>query len=487
MTRVERLRSRVADRLEARGSYRRWVLITALVGMFSTTFPVTILTVSLGDIAREFGSSEALMTWVISAPMLASAVALPVLGKMGDLYGQRRVFLTGFALATVVAALTAAAWGPLALIGLRTLTQIIGAATQPTAMALIMAAFPSEDRVKAMGWWSLVGAGAPAVGLVVGGPLVEAVGWRPVFIIQACLAVLPVVAATLVLRETGGAREQGARFDLRGSLALAVAAGTLMFGLSQSAEWGWTNPAVLVPVAVAPLAAVAFVAVERRVAYPLLPLEFLRRRNFTAPIVSNLFAGSAYMGGFVLGPLLMRFVFEWSLSSVALLMLTRPLTYSLSSPLGGQLGARIGERRAAVGGTVLLAVSMVVFSVGSFATTVWLIGGALFLQGIANGIARPSLTATIANSVDEANLGIASATQRMLRQIGAALGISVLTAIYGGTNTPAAFGRTYIAAAVLATVAVAAATLVRSADRGAAAAAPEEEPAEAHAASRSPA
>src|SRR5919106_6878353 len=101
------LRARVLERLETKGRYRRYVLWVALTGMFATTFPVTILVVSLGDIAVDLGTSETVLAWVISAPMLASAVALPILGKMGDLYGQRRVFILGFAGATVAAVLTA--------------------------------------------------------------------------------------------------------------------------------------------------------------------------------------------------------------------------------------------------------------------------------------------------------------------------------------------------------------------------------------------
>ena len=96
-------RLRLIDRLESRGTYRRWVLVTALTGMFATSFPITILTVSLGDIADDFGTSDTMLTWVISGPFLASAVALPVFGKLGDLRGQRLVFLSGFIAATAVA------------------------------------------------------------------------------------------------------------------------------------------------------------------------------------------------------------------------------------------------------------------------------------------------------------------------------------------------------------------------------------------------
>lgn len=459
MNAVDGVRDRVVARLKERGTYRRWVLITALVGMFATSFPVTILTVSLGVIADDFGVSEARITWVIAAPLLASAVALPILGKMGDLYGQRRVFLAGFALATLTAGLTAFAWSAFALIALRTLTQVIGAATQPTAMALIMRAYPPEDRVKVLGWWSLVGAGAPSIGLVVGGVLVDAVGWRAVFAVQAVLAVVPVVVAMLVLEEVRSDRPR-VRFDVRGAITLSLAAGGIMFALTQSAEWGWAHPGVIAAAAVSPLAAVAFVLVERSTDTPLLPLALLRRRNFVVPLIAAFFGGAAYVGGFVMTPLYMRSVLGWTTASIAFLMLLRPLTYSLSSPLGGQLGARLGERRGAVVGSALFAASMAAFTLGSATRVVVVIGVALVAQGVGNGLSRPPLTATLANAVDEDDLGLASASQRMVQQIGSAFGITVLTAVYGGVLTAGAFSRAFAVAFALALASLAAAAFV---------------------------
>lgn len=464
MAQISGLRERVIARLERSGRYRQWVLITALAGMFATTFPITILTVSLGDIGRDFGVSETLMTWVISAPLLASAVSLPVLGKMGDVWGHRRVFLTGFVLATVVAALTAGAWSAFALIGFRTVAQVIGAATQPTSMALIMGVYDRKDRVKAMGWWSLVAAGAPAVGLVAGGPLIDLLGWRLLFIIQSGLAFIAVAVATVVLGET--VKGERVRFDVAGALTLAAGTGGLMVILSQGREWGWTHPAVLVAAVVGPLGLAAFVRAERGADDPLLPLEYFQRRNFTFPIIASLFSGAAYMGGFILAPLLMRFVFDYSLSATALIMVTRPLTYSLSSPLGGQVGTRLGERSTAMLGTGLIGAALALFSVGALQDTVELIFVALLMQGLGNGFARPSLTASLANSVEERNLGIAAAAQRMIFQVGASFGITVMTVVYAGVNTAGAFARAYVVGAAIAGAAVVAAFFIRSEVRG---------------------
>ncbi len=309
--------------------------------MFATTFPVTILTVSLGEIARDLGSSETTLAWVISAPLLVSALALPVMGKMGDLHGHRRVFLIGFAAASVLAGCTALAWSAGSLIAFRTLAQVTGAATQPTSMALIMSVYGREERVKALGWWSLVAAGSPAIGLAVGGPLVDAFGWPTLFLMQAMFGAVAVAVGALVLRETTE-RKTDVRFDVAGAATLAIGTGSLMFAFNQAPIRGLADPWILGAVVLAPAGIVAFVRAERRADAPLLPLEFLQRRNFRAPLVASVFQGAAYMGGFVLAPLLVDNLFGYSVSAISLLMLIRPAVFSASAPVGGQ--PRLADR-----------------------------------------------------------------------------------------------------------------------------------------------
>ncbi|MGK2928620.1 MAG: MFS transporter, partial [Acidimicrobiales bacterium] len=396
---------------------------------------------------------------VISAPLLGSAVALPILGKLGDLYGHRRVFLTGFTISTVVTALTTVAWDPYSLIALRGLAVVVGAATIPSSMALINSVHPPKTRAKAMGWWSLVAAGSPAIGLVIGGPLIDAVGWRPMFGIQAVLSIVPVVAAYLVLRET--ARRIDVGFDVAGAITLGLGAAGLMFALNQAPQRG-PDGVVLGALVLGVAGLAAFVFVESRVAYPLLPLSFFRRRNFTASLLAALFSGAAYMGGFILAPLLLQSVFAFSVSTTSLVMLTRPLSFSLTSPVGGSVATKIGERPVAMFGSLAIAIALALLGLGATSGLVFLVVFALVLQGIGNGTAQPTITATLSNSVDEADLGVAAAAQRMTFQVGSALGITVLTSIYGATEKPSDFLTAYLVGAGLGLVALVFASMVRS-------------------------
>jgi EmrB/QacA subfamily drug resistance transporter len=445
-------RERLIGRLEARGSYPKWVLLAALSGMFATTFPITILTVSLASIAREFGTRETTMAWVIAAPMLVSAVALPLLGKLGDLRGQRRVFLWGTAAATATAVATSFAWSPVALIALRTLAATLGGATQPTAMALIFSVTPREQRVRAMGWWSMTAAGAPALGLAVGGPLVDWFGWRVVFAMQAGFSLLAFALAFAVLRETIPRR---VRFDVAGALALALGVAGFMFALGQLRERGLASPWVLGSCAVGALGLAAFVPIERRVAAPLLPLALFRTRDFAAPIVANALTSASYMGAFVIAPFMLQHSFSLTIAATSGVLLLRTASYALGSPFGGALGERIGERSAAWIGCLVMAVSMGVLGLGALASSFWGVGVGLVLQGLGYGLGQPSISSAASNAAAEDDIGVASAVSRLMGSVGASFGVTLLTLIYGGTNTPRSFALAFGAGGVLAVGAVA--------------------------------
>lgn len=427
---VPALPARVAARLDANGRYPRAVLLVALTGLFATTFPVTVLTLAIPTIARDFDTSQASLAWLITLPVLASALALPVLGKLGDLYGHRRVFLLGFALATVTTALTATAGSPVVLIAWRTLSQVAGGSTMPSSLALINSVHHGKGRAQAMGWWSMIAAGAPVVGLTVGAPVIDALGWQMLFLVQSGLMVVPVLASWLVLRETP---RRVATFDIAGAVTLAVGVGPLLLGVNQAPDWGVTSPAVLACFATGAVGLAAFVSVERRVAAPLIPLAFFRDRDVSSSLTSGFFTGAAYMGGFFISSLLLVEQFGYSLSSAVPILAIRPALFALFSPVGGRLAGRAGSRVATVAGALALAVGMTGLAIGSAADSlvVVVVAGFLF-QGVGYGLMRPAITTALANAVDERDLGMAGAAERLTGQVGVAFGITILATVYGG-------------------------------------------------------
>jgi EmrB/QacA subfamily drug resistance transporter len=461
------LRNRLTARAHGSERFRWWVLWTVLAGLFSVNVTFTIFAVALPRIARDFGTSTNTLTWVITGPLLAFGIVAPVLGKVGDLKGHRRTYLLGLAGATVFAGLSALAWSSTALIAIRTTSAVVGAATGASSMALIFSEFDRDDRVKAMGWWSLVGAGGPVIGVAIGGPLIELVGWRWIFVAQIPLTFAALGLAFAVLRETP--RGEQHRLDWGGAATLAVGVTSFLFALNRGPEWGWSSPAVLAGFLVGPLALATFVAVERRAPEPLLPLSIIRRRNFALPIGAQMFANFAYMGGFILAPTLLARMFDYGETKIGFFVLARPLTFSIAAPVAGYLAVRVGERTSAVAGTLTVVGSMLAFASVTPNTTDVFIIVALALSGVGLGMASPSISSSVANSVDEESLGIASAAQQLVTQVGVVAGIQLMSTIQAARESSAglvgSFRAAYLLGAGVSFLGVLCAAFLRSAER----------------------
>jgi MFS family permease len=310
-----------------------------------------------------------------------------------------------------------------------------------------------------MGWWAMVAAGSPAIGLVLGGLLIDIWGWRVLFLLQAALMAVAVLVALVVLRETP--RRTAPRFDYLGAGALMVGTGSLMYALSQGPQLGVGDPRVLLALVVAPLGFYAFVQAERRAVAPLLPLEFFRRHDFSASIVGSLFTGASYMGAYFITPFMLIGVFDYSVAQTSWVLLIRPVVFAASSPLGGWLAARIGNRTTAVLGDAILGAGLLVLAGGAATTSLAVVMGGLVLQGLGHGIVRPPVSTSLANSVDESDLGIAAAAERMSFQVGSSFGITLLTVVYANADTSASFVRVFGVATLLAAMSLIAVSFLR--------------------------
>ena len=417
-------------RLRGELSERRnpwFVLVIALIGLFTVSITITLLAVSLKSIAGDLGSTETTLTWVITGPMLAFGVVGPALGKAGDLWGHKRLYLFSLLGAALFAGLSAVAWNALSLIAFRVIGAGLGSATGPASMAMISRVFAPYERPKALGYWAMTGAAAPVLGVVAGGPLVDTVGWRLIFVVQAPLCLMAAVVALVALPET--TRTPGVHFDFKGASLLGLGVTSLLLALNRGSVLGWTHPAVIIGFLLAPLALAGFVRAERNAIDALIPLRYFRLRNFSAPIVSQFFANFAYMGGFILTPLLLEDGLGYKTSHAGLLVIARPLAFAIAGPLAGYITMRVGERISGVSGALLVAGSMVVLASIAPGTTDLVIITGLALSGVGLGISSPAMAATIANAVDENDFGVAGATQQLLVQVGMLAGIQIMQTI----------------------------------------------------------
>jgi len=437
------LRTKAQHRALTSDRYQWWVLSALLAGVLALNFTFTVFIVSLPKVSSEFHTSITVLTWTMTGPLLACGLAAPLLGKAGDIFGHRRLYLFGLVGAMVSAILTALAPSVVLLLGARTLDGIQGAATGTASMALIMITFRPEDRVKAMGWWSLAGAGGPVLGVSIGAPVIQYFGWRALFWIQLVVLLVAFCFVAIVLPVRKGtpeelaAKREGARrnfktMDWLGSTSLSIGVAGIMLALSLAPSQGWSSPAVLGSWIIAAGALVVFVRRIRTAKNPLIPAAYFSKRNFVLPMVIRATSNFAYFGAFYLFPLLMEEGYGYSVGQVGALAIARPLAFGICSPIAGYMAVKIGERTTTIIGTIALTASLVIFALMASQTSNVVVILALILSGLGMGVALPSTSSLMANQVSMDEMGVMSAAQMLAMQVGEVAGIQVLVMIQQG-------------------------------------------------------
>ena len=442
----------------------RVIQVVALIGVAASSFTITVLSAALPDIADDLGSSTGTITWVIAGPLLAFAVFTPMAGKLGDLYGHRRMYLLGFTGAAVLSFVTAAAPNAAFLIGARILAQAFSSSTGPSALAIMMKAFPDDQRTSVAGVWSAVLAASPALGVIIGGPLVDATSWRTLFIIQGVGMIVAVVASQRVLPESE--RRADLTFDLLGGLVLAVAIAAVLVPLNRAGSLGWDHPLIWGGLTLAPIAFAFFVWWERRTSHPLIELPVLAERNVSLPLVSQLFLNGPYMAGLVLTSLMLGAdsTFAYSTTAISLLILPRPIMFAGGAWLADRLVNRVGGRLVVIVGCLGIASGLAFIGLGAVEGWLLFVIVGVALAGTGSGIARPPIIAALTEAVGELDMGVGTGMLKMTGQIGAAAGISLLTALVDEGSSPGRFLFVFVVAAAVAVVAIGTAGAIRFPD-----------------------
>ena len=383
-----------------------------------------------------FGTSVSVMSWVITGPLLAFGVVGPAFGKAGDLWGHKRLFVFGLVGAAIFALGSAFAWNALSLIILRTLSAASGSATGPAAMAYINRLFDDDERVRPLGVWSFVTAGAPVIGVVAGTPLVEAFGWRIIFLVQVPLCLLGAAISQKLLPDTE--RQRDVRFDVKGSVTLGTGAVLVLLTINRGNSWGWASAPTIAAGVLGVAALWLFYRIESRVENALMPVKWLRMRNVAFPVVTVGLMNVAYMGSFLLVPQMLENALGFTPGHIGWLVISRPLVFSLIAPMAGYIVGRLGERNTGMWGAVTIVVAMVILTTIDLGVSDWVIIAGLGLTGFGMGIAAPSLMALLSASVETANMGVASAMQQLMSQMGAVLGGALMIAVHDITESSGA-------------------------------------------------
>ncbi|MGD0998822.1 MAG: MFS transporter, partial [Thermoleophilia bacterium] len=309
-----------------------WILVAVSVGMFMALLDVTIVNIAIPAIRNDLNTSLPHASWVLNAYSLVLAVSFLSMGRIGDKFGQKRVFIFGLATFTVFS--LACGFAPTIdwLIAFRAGQGLGGAALLTISLAIVLGAFPRRQQGMAVGLWGALGTAAAAVGPTLGGLLVTKVGWHWIFFVNVPIGIAAVVFAALVIparRQHAGT--QGG-IDVPG-IAIA-AAGLFMFTLAlvQGDSWGWTSPAILGLFAGAVVAYPAFMWWELRISQPMFPFKLLRIRSFTASNTAIMFIGMSMGGTFLMIVIFLVSVLGYSELKAALALTIMPVIALVIAP-----------------------------------------------------------------------------------------------------------------------------------------------------------
>jgi DHA2 family methylenomycin A resistance protein-like MFS transporter len=411
-------------------SSKRVVLGAMCVGYFLVLLDVTIVNVALPAIREGLGASVAGLQWVVDGYAVTLASLMLAAGALGDVRGHRRIVLAGLALFGLASVGCGAAPGTASLAGARVAQGAAAAMLLPGTLAIIADTFPDPgEQARAIGIWAGIGGIALPAGPLLGGALVEAFGWRSVF-----LANVPVVAVTLLvaLRVTPAGRVDRQRsVDVTGSLVGAAALALIVLACIEAGSTQVSVPAGVLAVSLVLL----FVRVERRSDDPALPLALFARRRFsvangTAAVMNLCTLGMLFVLTLYLQDVRGLTPFEAGLELVPLFL---PLV--LIAPLAGRATAAWGPRRPMIGGLVIAAAGLLLLSIADKSTGYATLFPSLLLWGSGLGVLTPAVVAAAVGAVGMDRRGVAAAVNNTARQAGGAIGIAVFGSIAGSPGS----------------------------------------------------
>ncbi|AZG46780.1 putative multidrug resistance protein EmrY [Gordonia insulae] len=408
------------------------VLLILSLAAFMASLDVFIVNVAFDDIGHDFGGvglSE--LSWVLNAYTIIYAALLVPAGRIVDRYGRKGGFLLGLAIFTAASVACAAADGVWWLVAFRCVQAVGAAILTPASLGLVVSTMPPEVRARSVRIWAATGALAAALGPAVGGLLVEA-SWRWVFLVNVPVGIAALVAGALVLTRSRNDTVTGLP-DLVGAALLAISIGALTFGLVQGPEWGWSDGRIIGAWIVAVAALAAFIVSSARHPEPVIDPALLRVRAFSFSNVTAVLFAIPFAGALLANILWLQQVWGYSAIKTGFAVSTGPLMVPIFAAVAHRLSARIPVGAIVSAGCLLFGLGGVIIALSvdatpDYATEIlpgWLIGG------IGVGLALPSILSSATADLPAHQSATGSAVVNMSRQIGMALGVSLLVAIVG--------------------------------------------------------
>lgn len=416
---------------QTRAEPRRWLALAALsVAQFMLILDVTVVNVALPDIRTDLGLSREALTWVVTAYALAFGGLMLLGGRLADLFGARRLLMTGLAIFTAASLVSGLAADAGVLLAGRAAQGVGAALLSPAALSVVTTSFHGRQRNRALGIWAALGGTGSAVGVLLGGALTAGPGWPWIFFVNVPVGVAVLVALPALVPARPSIARQ--RVDLAGALLVTAATAALIYGLNAAGDNGWATPSVLAPIGASAVLYVAFVLVERRVRAPLMQVRMLTHRPVATGTLLMLVASALLIASFFLGSFALQHHYAYSALATGLAFLPVAVGTIIGAQAGSHLVGHVGGRPIAVAGLVIAAAGAAIAAYSTGATSLTA-GIAVSATGL--GATFVAATTTALAQVDHAHAGLASGIVNTSHELGGALGVATVSSLAAASLT----------------------------------------------------
>ncbi len=415
-------------RIFAEENKKWWTLAAVAFGLFMIMLDNTIVNVALPSIERSLHMSISSLEWIVTAYALTFAALLITGGKLGDLYGRRKMFIAGLVVFTLASLACGLAPSAGFLIGARAVQGVGAALMNPATLSIITATFPPKERGQAIGIWAGVSALALAIGPLVGGLIVDNINWHWIFYVNVPVGVVGVIVSRWVIAESRDtSREQS--IDLPGLVTSGGALLALSYALIEGNQHGWGSPEIISLFVGAAVLLAVFIRLELRQRLPMLDLGLFKIGAFAGANIVAMLVSLGMFGVFFFISLYVQNILGYSPTKAGAIFLPMTILIILIAPIAGKLSDRVGSRWLMGAGMGILGVSLLLYQRIGLHTGFWSLLPQLVLGGIGMALVMSPMTSAAMASVPIDKAGVGSGVLNSFRQVGGSLGIALMGAI----------------------------------------------------------
>ncbi|QFF99906.1 MFS transporter [Psychrobacillus glaciei] len=432
-----------------------WVLAIVSLAVFMAMLDITIVNVALPDIQNDFSSDFSNLQWVLNAYTLVYAATLLPVSKLGDIIGRKKVFLLGLGVFVIGSLASGLANSDTWLNIFRGFQGIGGAAMMALSLTIVTTSFPEKQRGLALGIWSSAVGLAISGGPLIGGALVDSLGWRFIFLVNIPVGIVAILLGMFVIKESE--TNKNGKIDILGLIFSTAMIFTMIFALIQkqmNVDYAWTDWHILSLFGLSFVLLLAFIITERKVKQPMIELSIFRNWSFNGANIAAFVLGAGLYGGFTYLIILMQNYMGYSAFETGVKMLLITGFTIVLGPIAGIISGKVGNRWLISGALFISAIGILVLRYMIEAPFEWgyLMPGFILL-GISNALVNPPISNAAMSSVDKEHVGMASGIINVFRQVGISFGVVMLgikltegyneslnTSIKNLTNIPTEFG-----------------------------------------------